>query len=82
MFRLSRSNVIMVINYNILLYKLHSIPFNYSKDTLGQENYGYTAESAHRSRNIHPVLRYYAKTFKGKLIRVNYGINVLFVFHP
>ncbi|EDV20872.1 expressed hypothetical protein [Trichoplax adhaerens] len=36
------------------------------KDTLGPENYNHTAKTAHRSGNIHPIIRYYKNFIKSK----------------
>ncbi|EDV20875.1 uncharacterized protein TRIADDRAFT_31022 [Trichoplax adhaerens] len=37
-----------------------------NKDTLDRENYSFTARNAYRSRNIHPILRYYKHHIRGK----------------
>ncbi|EDV20876.1 uncharacterized protein TRIADDRAFT_31100 [Trichoplax adhaerens] len=46
------------------------------KDTLAKDNYSHSAKMAHKSRNIHPVIRYYkqsieATTRKGRLPKAN-----------
>ena len=41
--------------------------FSFSKDTLDTENYSFTAGKAYRSRNIHPILRYYKHPIKGNV---------------
>ncbi|EDV20873.1 uncharacterized protein TRIADDRAFT_31159, partial [Trichoplax adhaerens] len=55
-----------------------TLTFEYGKnfserhtDTLSTENYRHTAETAHHSKNIHPVLRYYRKSTLKKLLEKN-----------
>lgn len=37
----------------------------FSKDTLAKDNYSHNAKSAHKSQNIHPVIRYYKQAIRG-----------------
>ncbi|RDD41256.1 FAD-dependent oxidoreductase domain-containing protein 2 [Trichoplax sp. H2] len=56
---------------DVILIAFVLVMISYSTDTLSTENYRHTAETAHHSKNIHPVLRYYRKSTLKKLLEKN-----------